>query len=338
MSNGDDNDAMVIARPSGNSIQRTGFGSAELEHRRETQSTAMAERAKAEVQARFIMAMQRPRDIDDVRVRLLKHCDRKGFALRAEYSKPVGGSKVTGPSIRFVETALQEYGNNEPAATCVYEDDEKRVMRVSVTEFERNVTYHDDAVIEKFVERKNPRDSEIIGSRTKQNGEIVYKVRATEDDLANKQAAAVSKKIRNLGLRILPTDLVEEAMEVCRETRQKDIAANPDAARHRIVDAFAELNVTPTHLTEFLGSPIAQASPADLDELRVIYATIRDGEARWTDILEAKRAERGEVEKPGKKASEAAEKVRSKIEARKAQTQNGKTAEAEAPKNSGGGQ
>lgn len=305
--------SMAIARPSGNGIARTGFGGHEME-RRDSQATAMAERAKAEIQAHFIVAMQRPRDLDDVRVRLLKHCGRKLFAERAEYAKPVGGQKIVGPSIRFVETAIQEYGNAIAETTVVYEDDEKRVLRITVNDFERNVGYHDEAVVEKFVERRNPKDAEVIGQRTNSRGEVVYRVRATEDDLANKQAAAVSKKIRNLGLRILPADLVDEAMEQCRETRRKDIASDPDAVRKKIADAFAALGVTPESLAEYIGSPISQASPADLDELRVVYATLKDGEARWSDVIESRRAERGQVDEPSKKATEAAAAVKAKLE------------------------
>jgi hypothetical protein len=312
----DNDQSMIIARPS-DGIARNGFGSSELERRRETQSTALAERAKAEVQARFIMAMQRPRDIDEVRVRLLKHCKRKGFAERAEYAKPVGGQKIVGPSIRFVECALQEYGNVIPEATVVYEDDEKRVIRVSVCDLERNLTWHDDALVEKFVERRNPKDAEVVGSRTNSRGETVYKVRATEDDLANKQAAAVSKKLRNLGLRILPADLVDEAIATCQHTRRSEVAKDPDAVRRQVADAFSTLGVMPAALHEYLGTPIEQASPGDIDELRIVHASIKEGE-RWADLLEAKRAERGEVEKPSKRANDAADRVKAKLEAKRA--------------------
>jgi hypothetical protein len=304
--------AMAIARPSGNGIARQGFGGQEME-RRDSQAIAMAERAKAEIQAHFIVAMQRPRDLDDVRIRLLKHCSRKLFAERAEYAKPVGGQKIVGPSIRFVETAIQEYGNAIAETTVVYEDDDKRVLRITVNDFERNVGYHDEAVIEKTVERSSP-TGEVLGQRTNSQGKVTYRVRATEDDLANKQAAAVSKKIRNLGLRILPADLVDEAMEACRETRKAKIAQDPDAARKSIADAFAALGVSPEQIADYIGGPIAQAGPADLDELRVIYVTLKDGEARWADVMEAKRAERGQVDEPSKKATEAAATVKAKLE------------------------
>ena len=44
-------------------------------------------------------------------------------------------------------------------------------------------------------------------------GDTVYLVEATEDDLLTKQAAHVSKVIRTAALRLLPSDILEEAME-----------------------------------------------------------------------------------------------------------------------------
>jgi hypothetical protein len=297
------------------SLVRVGFGTQEMVQQRETQGSALAARAQAEVQARYIVALQRPRNVEDVRVRLLEHCRRPRFAQVAEYAKPVGRDKVRGPSIRFVETALQEYGNVEPDATITYEDDHKRVIRVSVTDLERNVTYHDDAIVEKFVERRAPKEGdEVIGSRKNSYGDTVFRIRATEDDFANKANAAVSKKTRNLGLRILPADIVDEAMEVCAQTRQTKDAQNPAAARRQIIDNFTILRVFPPDLDEYLGHSFEQASPAELDELRAAYAAVRDGEAKWVDLIEVQKVRRGEVEKPTKAGEAAGEKLKSKIE------------------------
>jgi hypothetical protein len=310
----------VIARPSaaayeqsGAAIQRTGFGEQATEDRRETQATTLAERAKAEISARYIVALQRPRNVEEMRVRLLAHCARKGFAERAEYAKPVGTNKVHGPSIRFVETALQEYGNVSPDSQTLYDDDQKRVVRVSVTDLERNVSYSEDVVVEKFVERRNARGAEVIGTRITSSQETVFKVRATEDDFANKLAAAVSKKIRNLGLRILPVDIVDDAMAACKATRTAKDKADPDGARRGIVDAFAAIGVMPRALDEYLGHPLAESSPAELDDLRMAFATVRDGEARWIDLVDAKRADRGEIEEPTRGATDAAAKVRERL-------------------------
>lgn len=280
----------------GVAIQRVGFGSTEIESRRETQAIAAAEHAKATVQARYIVALQRPRDVDDFRARLLKHCKRPGFALIAEYAKPVGGSTVKGMSIRFVEAALQEYGNVMPEVASVYDDEERRILRVSLTDLERNITYSEDATVEKFVERKSAGGGEVVGERRKKDGSIVYKVRATEDDLANKLGSAASKKLRNLGLRILPPDIVDEARSACAKTRLDKHAADPDAERKAMVDAFATQRVMPSDLKEYLGHDVGQASPAEIEDLRLVYVALRDGDTTWPETMRAKREQRGELE------------------------------------------
>ena len=46
-------------------------------------SVAIAETAKARVQAAYIMAMKMPRDIDQARIQILKSCERPLFAQKA---------------------------------------------------------------------------------------------------------------------------------------------------------------------------------------------------------------------------------------------------------------
>ncbi len=320
MSEHDQSNGQQLVRPDAKpEVMRVGFGTTESMQLRETQAAALAERAKAQVQARYIIAQQRPRNLDEVRVRVLEHCRRPRFAAAAEYAKPVGGQKITGPSIRFVETALQEYGNVLPEATITLDDDHKRVIQVSVTDLERNITYYDDAIVEKFVERRQTKSGdEVLGSRINSTGQTVYKVRATEDDFANKAASAVSKKTRNLGLRILPADLVDEAMATCQQTRASGDKTDPTAARKQIVDAFAAMGVRPGDLDEYLGHPFDQASPTELDELRAAYAAIREGETKWVALVEVQRGARGEVEKVSKPAEAAGSKVKDKLAALKA--------------------
>lgn len=339
MSN-ENNTSLIKPRQNGGAaaLDRVGFGTQEIEYGRETQGSALAARAQAEVQARYIVALQRPRNVEQFRIRLLEHCKRPGFALVAEYSKPVGGQSIKGPSIRFVETAVQEFSNVTPEETITYDDDYKRVTRVAITDLERNVTYYGDVMIEKTVERRQPKDGEVLGSRINSYGDTVYKIRATEDDFANKVGAACSKKLRNLGLRILPADIVAEAMDLCRETRMKKDAQDPAAARRQLADAFAALRVMPVDLDAFLGHAFDQASPAEIEELRGAYTCVRDGEAKWADLVEAQQVARGEVEQASKPAAAAGDKLRANIEksrerakAQAAANQQGQQAQGAAP-------
>jgi hypothetical protein len=279
-----------IVKPSQASVARQGFGTQEIEIRRETQGSALAARAQAEVQARYIVAMQRPRNYDDVRIRLLGHCKRIGFAERAEYSKPVGGSSVKGPSIRFVETALQEYGNVEPDSYVTYEDEDRRIYRVTMTDLERNITYHEDAVIEKVIDRTSPKRGDVVlGQRENSRGGTTYRIKANNGDaeLENRYAAEISKRTRKLGLRILPIDLVDEGIGMCRDTI-KNGDQDPATTRKRITDAFAEVGVMPRDLDLYLGHPLASSSPAELDDLRTVYRAVKDGESTWAELMEVR--------------------------------------------------
>lgn len=250
----------------------------------ETAAAGAAAQSAALVQARYVMALQRPRDWDVVRDRVLKECRRPGFAAAAEYHKPIGKG-VRGPSIRFVETALRIMGNVDTDIVTVYDDDDKRICSVSVSDLEANTTYKKSITVRKAVERRGHKGYEVLGQRTNSKGDTVYIVRATEDDLATKEASLVSKAMRTLGLRIIPGDLVDEAMAVCRQIREQEDAEDPDAARKRLSDAFSAIGVGPGDLAEYLGHALSQTTPAERESLKAIYAAIRDGESTWQDYM-----------------------------------------------------
>lgn len=126
----------------------------------DTASTAVAAQAKALVEARYIMAIRRPRDMDVVRERMLKECLRPSFAAVARYTKPIGRDRSkwpTGPSIRFAEAAVRNMTNITVETMTVYDDREKRIVRVTVTDLEANVPYSQDITIAKTIERRQRR-------------------------------------------------------------------------------------------------------------------------------------------------------------------------------------
>lgn len=291
---------MITTRPNGASVATRGVFGDSLEVRGETAATAVAARATAEVQARYVVAARNPRDVLDVRARVLKHCQRPGFAAKARYRKPVGSSHVEGPSIRFVEAALAEYSNVDTDVIVAYEDAEKIQLRVIVCDLERNITHKAEQVIRKTVERSSVRPGQdVVGQRENTSGRTTYIIRATDEDLANKQAAAASKMLRGLGLKILPADLVDDAMEACMASVRDQASQDPAAARKKIADAFSAINVSPAALAEYLGHPLDQIEPAEIVELRAVYDGIRDGDASWSELLNNRRAERGAPATPG---------------------------------------
>ena len=254
----------------------------------ETAGSAVAAQQTALVQARYTVALARPRDIDRVREGLLKDCRRPSFAAVAEYNKPIGKG-VKGPSIRFAESAIRHMTNITVDTATVYDDREKRIVRVCVTDLEANVPYSQDVTITKTVERKKPKPGDVvIRKRLNSYGEEVSEIEATDDDILNKQNALISKAVRTLGLRLIPGDIIDEAMYLVRKTRADEDAKDPDAARLALFDAFGDLGVRIADLKTYLGHDGATLSPKELAELRGLYTAIRDGEATWTEAMDAR--------------------------------------------------
>lgn len=248
---------------------------------------AAAEGAKARIQSAYLMALHRPRNPDQARDRILHACKRPAFAERVEYNKPVGGRTIKGPSVRFAELALKEWGNVLNDSQVVYEDDQVRRVKIFCTDLETNLTHSKEIVINKTVERKKPtEDREVIGERINSQGQKVYIVRATDDEIQNKEAALISKALRNEGLRLIPTDIIDEGVEVARATLRDRDAKDPDTAKKKILDSFSEIGVLPKDIERYLGHKTDTLTPSELQDLRGIYRAIKDGEARWMDYVE----------------------------------------------------
>ena len=257
---------------------------------------AAAESVKARIQAAYIMAINRPRNADDARVRILEACRRPEFAARVEFNKPIGKG-IKGPTIRFAETAMRLWGNIDSDVQVVYDDDQFRRISIRVTDLETNSTFSKQINIRKTVERKSAsgRDGVVIGQRQNSLGETVYIVQSTDDELMTKENALISKAIRNEGLRLIPSDIIDEGLATARETLRKKDAQDPAAAKKRVLDAFATLGVKPKDLEKYLKHSVDSVSPQEIEDLRAVHAAIKEGDATWADYVKA-----DEPAEPGK--------------------------------------
>lgn len=264
-----------------------GFGQVTTTRQAETAGSALAEQSKAAVQARWIMAMQRPRDIMRARELLLADCARPAFAAKAIYNKPIGKG-VEGPSIRLAEAAARAMTNIYCDAATVYDDTEKRIVRVSATDLEANVTFPMDITIKKTVERNAPMGRTIIAQRKNSRGGEVYEVGATDDEILDRERAQLSKAMRTCLLRLIPGDILEEAIARCYEVNSGEVQRDIIGARKKMVDAFAGEGVTLVMMQEHLGHPITETTEKELVTLRGMFAALKDGETTWSEVAGAK--------------------------------------------------
>lgn len=275
---------------------RESFGSNEVTRTAETAITAAAKHAEASVNAMYIMAERKPRDIMEVRSRLLKDCERPRFAAEAEYSLPRGGKTIKGPSIRFAEAALRALRNVHVKTIVTYEDDDKRVGEVVAIDLEANIPLSSGFSIDKTVERKSLNGREVVvRTRVNSEGKEVHIIRATEADVLMKQESIVSRIRRNLILQLLPGDILDEAIETCRSTMHNKDAADPFAAAKKLCDSFEEIGITAAQLREFLGHSADSVTPDEAAELRGVHTMLRAKEATWDDIIRERKGSDGET-------------------------------------------
>lgn len=274
-----------------------GFGESKSDYGiAETASTMMAAQGKAMVEARYVMAMRNPRNWDQVRHDILTECRRPTFANNksAYYVKPIGQG-VEGLGIRFVESALRHMKNVLIESSITFADDTKELNKVTVTDLESNISYFADVPVSRTVERSKPMDDgTYISMRLNSYRKAVYTVPAQDDELLNKRGALISKAVRTLGLRIVPGDIQDEAIDIIKSIRMDDAARDPAAERKKIVDAFGALGVKAVDLVAYLAHDLDQCSPAELVTLRGIYGAIRDGEATWLEVLDNKEKQNGD--------------------------------------------
>lgn len=266
-------------------------------------TSALAEQVRAGVEARCLVAMKRPRDLDVVRQDLLKECKRPRFAEQALYELDFG-EKVIGPSIRFAEACHRHMGNMDVDVLPIFDGPDRVKLIVAAVDLEKNNRVTAQVDCEKVVIRKyaphDPKD--IRGTRRNSKGEVNYIVRADEQAMRPKINAEVSKAMRTCVLRLIPGWLVDEALAQVRATVENEAAEDPDSYRRSIVDAFGALGVRADSLGDYLGHDLGEASPGELAELRAVWKTIKDDLVTWHEVLRARTGVEGETDSKANKA------------------------------------
>ena len=283
----------------------------EVAQRAELAAIRVTAQARAEIESAFVMALKKPRNRDQARIEILQACKSKTFADMAKYKKPVGKKQnsqgqwvqnfVEGPSIRFAEEMIRAWTNVKVQSMVIYEDDDRRITFVNVVDLENNNSYSSQITVEKTVERKSAKGREVVYERTNTYGERVFVVRATDDEIRNKEAALLSKEIRNSSLRLIPQDITQDAMAQVAVTIVSGVSSDMGSAKKQILDAFVEIGIKPVDLEEYLEHTMDTISPAEIADLRAVYNTIKSGEATWASYIgkEAENAQVQEEKAPG---------------------------------------
>lgn len=231
-----------------------------------------ASRAIAEAQGKLVIAKRFPRDEVQAYNRVAQACQRKGIAEKAFYAYNRGGSTVSGPTIRFAEELARCWGNIDYGIKELSQDEGKSEMQAYAWDLETNAQS-----VQNFT---NPHIREAKGKSVQLT---------SQRDIYEINANMGARRLRSRILAILPTDLVDMAIEECKKT----LAGNNEEPLidrvKKMVVAFGKLGVTQEQIETRLGRKIDTMTADDFTDYIGIYNAIKQGESKIAEWFEAEK-------------------------------------------------
>lgn len=242
----------------------------------QTTATVAAETAKAaeEIQAALVIAKRFPRDENAAYNKIITACKRKRLAQGAMYAYPRGGQMVTGPSIRLAEVLAQAWGNVDFGIKELSQENGESEVLAYCWDLETNTrqTKLFKVPHKRFTKR---------GVQTLTDSRDIYEL------IANQGA----RRLRACILGVIPSDIVDEAVDQCDKTVQ-GATSEPIADRiKKMVVAFGEIGVTKEMIEKRLGHKIDVTIDLELAGLIKIFNSIKDGmtdRATWFEFEKPK--------------------------------------------------
>lgn len=235
-------------------------------------------RAIAEVQAAMIIARQSPRNQIAVMDKIINACTRSSLAESAVYQYSRGGSDISGPSIRLAEAIAQQWGN----------------IQFGFNELSRGVD-HDGVTYSEVgayawdleTNTRKPLQFRVRHWRDTKKGGYALK---DERDIYELIANQAQRRVRACILSVIPGDVTEAAVKQCELTLKATADTTPEGIK-KLLDAFSAFGVTKEQIEKRIQRKIDSIQPAQIVNLKKIYASIRDGMGSvgdWFEVVETK--------------------------------------------------
>ena len=233
-----------------------------------SQTHQMVSRQTQEVQGAIFMAKQFPRDEYAAIGRIERMCERMSLAEQATYSYPRGGKQVTGPSIRLAEAIAQAWGNIDCGVIELENKNGASELMAYAWDLETNTR------VTKMFKVKHVRDTK-KGSSALTDSRDIYEATANFG----------ARRLRACILSVIPGDVVERAVDVCKETvTNKDKTPIADRIK-KLEKAFKELKITKEQLEEYAQRNLNEFGKEEIFTLQGVYKAIRDGQAKADDYF-----------------------------------------------------
>jgi hypothetical protein len=236
-----------------------------------TQTEMMVNRQAQEVQAAIVIAKRFPRDEYDAINRIKRACKRPKLAEQSLYSYSRGNQNVTGPSIRLAEAIAQSWGNIDYGILELEQKDGKSEMMAYAWDLETNTR------VTKIFGVEHKRDTK-KGSYTLTDSRDVYELTANFG----------ARRVRACILGVIPGDIVDMAVEECRDTQKAEFEKIPSLDKIEKIEKLfkKDFNVTREQIEKYIGQNMAQLSNDNVVDLWGVYNAIKNGQAKIEDYFQ----------------------------------------------------
>lgn len=234
----------------------------------------VASREAQEVQVAMVAAKKFPRDPVTAYNHIMSDCMRRSLAEKAMYEYPRGGSMVTGPSIHLARALARGWGNIKSGFKVLEETPKSSVVMAYCHDLETN--YYE----EKIFSVQHVRE-------TKKGGYALTDPRDIYEMVANQAA----RRERSCILSVIPSDVVDAAVEQCKLTLTKG-SKMPlvDMVRHLVKNYQEQFGVTVDMLEDFIGCKKDAFSQQSVIRLKNVYNALRDGSASVEQYFDMSKA------------------------------------------------
>lgn len=229
-------------------------------------STGTAAAQFAEIQGTIMIAKHFPRNVDKALEAVTKACSRLQLAKIAEYSFPRGGKQIAGKSVYLARELARCFGNIRYGLEVVYEDENRIQIRGWCWDIENNVKVSADDKFQKLIQRKDKRT------------DITKWITPDERDLRELVFRRGAILVRNCILQVVPSDLSDDAIAVCKKTLAGSIT-DMAAEKKKIIFQFGKLNVSVDMLEKYIDIKSTDWNKETLVELTGVYNAIRDNQS-----------------------------------------------------------
>lgn len=279
---------------------------------------AMQSRELAEMQTRYLMAQQFPRDERKALDGVVNAFSIPAVAERAEYEYARGGTDISGASIHAAQAIAQQWGNiefgwRELSRGVGHDGVEFSEIEAYAVDLQGRVPSRITFPVRHW------RD-------TKRGG---YKL--TDDrDIYEATANNASRRKRACILSVIPQYVIDAAMQQARATLKAKADTSPEAMA-KLVEAFAAYGVDKEAIEKLIQRRLSAITPAQVMRLRRIFASLRDGMSEAGEWFELGAAGGDGDDKPAGPPTSAADAIAKRRAARKTAAPPPPAAESPAP-------